>query len=70
MDAREHAVALCAAFDTASAFALSFGIKKFQFMQKWVKLVGEIVGEGGRKPNWNGMVARATGQEKSIKLGR
>ena len=42
---------MCAAFDTAAAFALSFGVKKFQFMQKWVKLVGEIVGEGGRKPN-------------------
>ena len=47
----EHVVALCAAFDTASAFALSFGVKKFQFMQKEVKLVGEIVGEKGRKPN-------------------
>ena len=47
----EHAVALAAAFDTASAFALSFGIKKFQFAQKEVKLVGEIVGELGRKPN-------------------
>ena len=45
LQAREHAVALCAAFDTASAFGLSFGVKKFQFMQKWVKLVGEIVGE-------------------------
>ena len=50
-DAREHAVALAAAFDTAAGFALSFGIKKFQFMQKEVKLVGEIVGEFGRKPN-------------------
>ena len=28
--AREHVVALSAAFDTASGFALSFGIKKFQ----------------------------------------
>ena len=30
----EHVVALCAAFDTASSFGLSFGVKKFQFMQK------------------------------------
>ena len=50
-DARHHVVALSAAFDTAAAFALSFGVKKFQFMQQWVKLVGEIVGVGGRKPN-------------------
>ena len=35
-DLIEHAVALAAAFDTASAFALSFGIKKFQFAQKEV----------------------------------
>ena len=42
---------MAAAFDTASAFALSFGIKKFQFAQKSVKLVGEIVGEEGRRPN-------------------
>ena len=51
MGERVHAVALAAAFDTAAAFALSFGVKKFQFMQKEVKLVGEIVGELGRKPN-------------------
>ena len=50
-DARRHIVALSAAFDTAAAFALSFGVKKFQFMQQWVKLVGEIVGVGGRMPN-------------------
>ena len=50
-DARHHIVALSAAFDTAAAFALSFGVKKFQFMQQWVKLVGEIVGVGRRKPN-------------------
>ena len=50
-DAVEHAVALCAAFDTASAFGLSFGCKKFQFMQKNVKLVFETVGEHGRQPN-------------------
>ena len=28
-DARHHIVALSAAFDTAAAFALSFGVKKF-----------------------------------------
>ena len=50
-EAIEHAVALAAAFDTASGFGLSFGCKKFQFMQKRVKLVGEIVGEHGRQPN-------------------
>ena len=50
-DLVEHVVALAAAFDTASAFALSLGIKKFQFAQKAVKLVGEIVGEHGRQPN-------------------
>ena len=50
-DLIEHAVALAAAFGTASAFALCFGIKKSQFAQKEVKLVGEIVGELGRKPN-------------------
>ena len=47
----DHAVALVAAFDTASAFALSFGIKKFQLAQKEVKLVGELVGTEGRRPN-------------------
>ncbi len=31
--------------------ALAFGVKKFQFMHKWVTLVGEIVGEDGHKPN-------------------
>ena len=29
----EHVVALAGAFDTAAAFGLSFGVKKFQFMQ-------------------------------------
>ena len=47
----EHVVALVAAFDTASAFALSFGIKKFQLAQILVKLVGEYVGREGRSPN-------------------
>jgi hypothetical protein len=44
-------VALIGAFDTATAFAVSFGIKKFQLAQKEVKLVGEMVGSEGRKPN-------------------
>ena len=47
----EHVVPLAAAFDTAVAFALSFGIAKFQLAQKEVKLVGEYVGEQGRRPN-------------------
>ena len=47
----EHVVALVAAFDTATAFALSFGIGKFQLAQKEVKLVGEYVGTEGRRPN-------------------
>ena len=51
VDLIEHVVSLTAAFDTASAFAISFGINKFQLAQAWVKLVGEIVGRMGRKPN-------------------
>jgi len=47
----EHVVALVAAFDTAAAFALSFGIAKFQLAQHQVKLVGELVGKDGRQPN-------------------
>ena len=47
----EHAVPLVAAFDTGTAFALSFGIAKFQLAQSKVKLVGEIVGREGRSPN-------------------
>ena len=50
-EARHHIVALAAAFDTAAGFALSFGIKKFQFLQEEVKLVGELVGKDGRRPN-------------------
>ena len=46
----EHAVPLVAAFDTGTAFALSFGIAKFQLAQSQVKLVGEIVGRDGRSP--------------------
>ena len=47
----DHAIPLIGAFDTATAFALSFGIKKFQIAQVQVKLVGEIVGRDGRSPN-------------------
>jgi hypothetical protein len=32
------------AFDTATAFAMSFGIAKFALAQVEAKLVGEIVG--------------------------
>jgi hypothetical protein len=47
----DHAVPLVAAFDTATAFELSFGIAKFQLAQAQVKLVGEIVSREGRSPN-------------------
>ena len=39
----EHVCALVKAFDIATVFCLSFGIKKFQLAQKQVQLVGEIV---------------------------
>ena len=39
------------AFDTATTFAMSFGIAKFSLCQVEAKLVGEIVGRHGRKPN-------------------
>ena len=42
---------MVSAFDTATAFALNFGIAKFQLAQEKVKLVGEIVGREGRSPN-------------------
>ena len=47
----DHVVPLVAAFDTASAFAMSFGVSKFQLAQAEVKLVGEIVGREGCSPN-------------------
>ena len=47
----DHVVALTAAFDVATGFALSFGISKFQLAQQTVKLVGELVGTFGRRPN-------------------
>ena len=46
-----HVVALVVALDTATAFALSFGIDKFALAQIEAKLVGEIVGRYGRRPN-------------------
>ena len=39
------------AFDTATAFAMSFGIAKFSLAQLEANLVGEIVGRFGRSPN-------------------
>ena len=44
-------ILLLQAFDTATAFAMSFGIAKFALAQHEAKLVGEIVGRFGRKPN-------------------
>ena len=40
----EHVIALAAAFDTATSFALSLGIAEFQLAQTEVKPVGEHVG--------------------------
>ena len=48
---REHMMAVLIAFDTATAFAMSFGIAKFALAQVQAKLVGEIVGRYGRSPN-------------------
>jgi hypothetical protein len=47
----EHMLSVCIAFDTATAFAMSFGIAKFSLCQVGAKLVGEIVGKRGRSPN-------------------
>ena len=47
----EHVIALTGAFDTATAFSMSFGINKFQLAQMQVKLVGELVRREGRMPN-------------------
>ena len=44
-------ISVCIAFDTATAFAMSFGISKFSLAQIEAKLVGEIVGRHGRSPN-------------------
>ena len=44
-------MSVCIAFDTATAFAMSFGIAKFSLAQEEAKLVGEIVGRYGRSPN-------------------
>eukprot|EP00973_Karenia_brevis_P074204 10311506-Karenia_brevis.AAC.1 len=47
----EHMMPVLIAFDTATAFAMSFGITKFALAQVEAKLVGEIVGRHGRSPN-------------------
>ena len=47
----EHMMSVLIAFDTATVFAMSFGIAKFALAQVEAKLVGEIVGRHGRKPN-------------------
>ncbi len=44
-------MSLLIAFDTATAFAMSFGIAKFALAQIEAKLVGEIVGRHGQSPN-------------------
>ena len=43
-DLVEHLMSVLIAFDTATAFAMSFGIAKFALAQEEAKLVGEIVG--------------------------
>ena len=50
-DLLEHMMSVLIAFDTATAFAMSFGIAKFSLAQLEAKLVGEIVGRFGRSPN-------------------
>ena len=50
-DLLEHMMSVLIAFDTATAFAMSFGIAKFALAQTEAKLVGEIVGRHGRAPN-------------------
>ena len=47
----EHLMSVQIAFDTATAFAMSFGIAKFSLAQEQAKLVGGIVGRYGRSPN-------------------
>lgn len=46
-----HMKSVLIAFDAATAFAMSFGIAKFDLAQVEAKLVGEIVGRYGRSPN-------------------
>ena len=41
----DHLMSVLIAFDTATAFAMSFGIAKFALAQIQAKLVGEIVGQ-------------------------
>ena len=50
-DLIKHGEALIGTFGVASAFALSFGIKKFQITQEEINLLGEIVGRLGRRPD-------------------
>ena len=38
----EHVVSLACAFDTAAAFAISFGVNKFQLVQVWVSWSGNL----------------------------
>jgi hypothetical protein len=47
----EHMISVCIALDTATAFAMSFGIAKFLLDQGQAKLVGEIVGRYRRSPD-------------------
>lgn len=47
----DHAVPLVAAFDTATVFAMSFGIAKFHLAQHRVRFVREYVSRDGRSPN-------------------
>ena len=47
----EHGIVLTWAFDTATAFSMSFGINKFQVAQMQVNVVGKLVGREGRMPN-------------------
>ena len=50
-DLKDHMILVLEAFDTATAFTMSFGIAKFALAQWEAKLVGEIVGRFGRSPN-------------------
>jgi hypothetical protein len=50
-DLLDHLMSVLIAFDTATCFAMSFGVAKFALAQVEAKLVGEIVGRNGRRPN-------------------
>lgn len=47
----DHAVPLVACFEAAMAYAMRFGIAKFQLALHKVKLVGKYVGRNGCSPN-------------------